>query len=97
MQVHAIILESIQLVHDALAASIDVAISVLILDSVIDVLLVLEKISQVWGRLVQPSSHLHVHPLNGLVRSIAIRVEVLIHTVIVRHDSPVPIVSSVFV
>ena len=64
------------------AARIDVAISVLVLDMGIDVLLVLEKISQVRGRLVQPSSHLHINPLKGFVRSIAVRVEVLVYTVI---------------
>ena len=64
------------------AARIYVAISVLVLDIVIDVLLVLEKIGQVWGRLVQPSYHLLAYPLKGFVRPIAVRVEVLVYTAI---------------
>ena len=44
-------------------ARIYVAVAVLIVDVVVDILLVLEKVSQVWRRLVQPSPHLHIDPL----------------------------------
>ena len=66
VQVHAVILQSVEPMNDMRATSIDIAISILILDSVRDILLVLEKISQVRGRLVQPSSHLHIHPTGDL-------------------------------
>ena len=82
VQVHAAILQFVEPMHDMRATSTDIAISILILDIVIDILLVPEKISQVRGRHVQSSSHLHIHPLKGFVRSIAVRVEVLVYTVI---------------
>ena len=64
------------------ATSIDMAVSILMLDIVIDILLGLEQISQLRGRLVQSLSHLHIHPFKGFVRSIAIRIEVLIYSVL---------------
>ena len=82
MQVHAVILRSEEHMNDVRATSSDPAISILMLDIDIDLLLVIEKISQVRGRLVQPSSHLHIHPLKGFVRYITVRVEVLVYTVI---------------
>ena len=82
MQVQAVILQSVEPMSDMRATSIDIAISIWLLDIVIDILLVLEKVSQVRGRLVQPSSHLHMHPLKGFFRSIVVRVEVLVYTVI---------------
>ena len=83
MQAHAIILQSVELVHDMRATSIYIAISIFILDIVIDILLGLEKVSHVRGRHVQPSSHLHIYPLKGFVRSIVLRVDVLIYTGII--------------
>ena len=58
--------------HDMRTTRVHIAGSVLKFDSATDVLLALEKVSQVWGRLVQPSPHLHVDPLERLVGLIAI-------------------------
>ena len=76
VQIHTVVLQSIEPMNDVRATSIDVAVSVLILDIVIDIRLVPEKICQVRGRHVQPSSRLAFRPLK------AVRVEVLVYTVI---------------
>ena len=62
VQVHAVILQSVEPMNDMRATSIYIAISILMLALVIDILLALEKISQVRGRHVQHSSHLHNKP-----------------------------------
>ena len=63
IQVHAVVLQSVELVHGMRTARIDIAVAVLIFDVVGDIRLLMEKVSQVWRRLVQPSPHLQVHPL----------------------------------
>lgn len=61
---------------------INVAVAVLILDVVVDVMLVLEKVGQVRGRLLQNAPHLHIDPLERLVWLIAIGIEVFIDTIV---------------
>ena len=61
---------------------INVAVAVLILDVVVDVMLVLEKVGQVRGRLLQHAPHLHIDPLERLVWLIAIGIEVFIDTIV---------------
>ena len=78
MQIHPVVLQSVEPVHDMRTARIDIAVAVLIFDVVVDILIVLESVSQVWRRLVQPSPHLHIDPLERLVGLIAIGIEVLI-------------------
>jgi len=82
MQVHVVVLQSVELVHGMRTARIYIAVAVLIFDVVVDILLLLEKVSQVWRRLVQPSPHLEVDPLERLVGLIAIGIEVLIYTIV---------------
>ena len=82
MQVHAVVLQSVELVHGMRTARIYIAVAVLILDVVVDILLLLEKVSQVWRCLVQPSPHLEIYPLERLVGLIAIGIEVLIDAVV---------------
>ena len=81
MQVHAVVLQAVELVHGMRTARVYVAVSVLIFD-VVDILLLREKVSQVWRRLVQPSPHLEIYPLKRLVGLIAIGIEVLIDAVV---------------
>ena len=61
-------------------ARIGVAVALLIFGVVVDILIVLEKVSQVWGRLLQPPSHLHIDPFERLVGHIAIGIKVIIDT-----------------
>ena len=82
MQVHAVVLQSVELVHGMRAARNYKAVAVLIFDVVVYILLMLEKVSQVWRRLVQPSPHLEIYPLERLVGLIAIGIEVLVNTVV---------------
>ena len=82
LQVHAVVLQSVEPVHDMRTARIYVAVAVLILDVVVDVVLVLEKVGQVWRRLVQPSPHLHIDLFERLVGLIAIGIEVLIDAIV---------------
>ena len=81
-QVHAVVLQFVEIAHDMRTARIYIAVAVLIFDVVVDILLLLEKVSQVWCRLVQPSPHLEVDPLERLVGLIAIGIEVLVNTVV---------------
>ena len=82
MHVHAVVLQSVELAHDMRFARIFIAVVVLIFDVVVDILIVLEKVSQVWGRLLQHVPHLHIDPLESLVGLIAIGIEVLIDAII---------------
>ena len=97
MQVHAVVLQSVEPMHDMRTARIYVAVAVLILDVAVDILLVLEKVGQVRGRLLQHTSHLHIDQLERLVWFIAIRIEVRVCTVVPRQSGPVSSVRSVFV
>ena len=63
MQVHTVVLQSVEPMHNMRTARIDIAVAVLIFDVVVDILLSLEEISQIWGSLLQRSPHLHVYPL----------------------------------
>ena len=71
-----------QPVHYMRTARIDIPVSVLILDMVVDILLVLEEISQIWQCIVHSLPHLQIDPLKRLVGLSTIGVEVLIHTVV---------------
>ena len=83
MQVHAVVLESVELVHGMRTARIYVAVAVLICDVVVDIVLFfLEKVRQVWRRLAQPSLYLEIYPLERLVGLIAIGTKVLVYTVV---------------
>ena len=82
MQVHAVVLQSVEPMHDMRTARIYVAVAVLILDVVVDVVLVLEKVGQVWCRLLQHAPHLHIDPFERLVWLIAIGIKVLVYTVV---------------
>ena len=82
MQVHGVVLQSIEPMHDMRTARIDVPVAVLILDVAVDILLALEKVGQVRGYLIQLSPHRHIDPLQGLVGLIAIGIEVLVDTIV---------------
>ena len=82
MQFHAVVPQSVEPVHDMRTARIYIAVAVLIFDVVVYVLFLLEKVSQVWRRLVQPSPHFEIYPLERLVGLIAIGIEVLIDAVV---------------
>ena len=81
-QAHAVVLQSVELVHNMRTTRIYIAVAVLILDVVVDILIVLEKVGQARGRLLQHAPHLHIDPLERLVGLIAIGIEVLIDAVV---------------
>ena len=97
MQVHAVVLRSVELVHGMRTARIYIAVAFLICVVVVDILILLGKVSQVWRRLVLPSPHLEVDPLKRLVGPIAIGVEVRIDAVVPWQRGPMASVRSVFV
>ena len=71
-QVHAIVLQSVERARGMRTARIYIAVAVLIFDVVVDILILMDMVSQVWRRLVQPSPHIHIDPLKRLVWLIAI-------------------------
>ena len=55
--------QSVEPMHDMRTALLDIAVAVLIFDVVVDIVLVLEKVGQVRGRLLQHTPHLNIDPL----------------------------------
>ena len=97
VQVHAVVLQSVEPMHDMRTARIDVPVAVLILDVAVDILLALEKVGQVRGRLIQHAPHLQIDPLERLVGLITIGIEVLVYAVVLGQSGPMSSVRSVFV
>ena len=82
VQVHIVVLQPIDLLHDARPACIRIGFELLIPDTVVYVSLVLQEMAPVGRRLLQHPSLLHVDPLKLAIWFYTITVEVLEHVIV---------------
>ena len=82
VQVHVVVLQSIDPIHYMRTACIYSGIRFLISDIVMNVSLVIQEVAQIRRRLFQHQPLLHVDPLKLLIWLYAISVEVLEHSIV---------------